>query len=271
MKNLIYIVLSCLFIVSCEEVIDLELPTAKPKLVIDASINWFKGTTGNEQKIKLTLTAPYFNSDIPPANNATVTIIDTNNNTFNFVEEGNTGIYKNNTFLPVLNNTYTLSIIYNNESYIATETLTPVSSIESIEQKNNGGFSGKDIEIKAFYTDPANQKNFYLFEFTNNTPPLSSLSVYKDEFTNGNKIFAFYSEKDLESDNILTIKNYGVSKRYYEFMFILIQQSENKRGNPFETQPATLRGNCVNKTSPDNFPLGYFRVSEADAFIYTLE
>ncbi|MFD0778445.1 hypothetical protein ACFQZF_08170 [Flavobacterium myungsuense] len=50
-----YIYLSCLIIFasffnSCEDVVNVDLNAAPPKLVIDASINWEKGTSGNLQK-----------------------------------------------------------------------------------------------------------------------------------------------------------------------------------------------------------------------------
>jgi hypothetical protein len=32
-----------------------------------------------------------------------------------------------------------------------------------VEQNNEGGFTGEDIELKAFYTDPANIENYYFF------------------------------------------------------------------------------------------------------------
>ena len=84
MKKLIYIVILIFFTVSCEDVIDVNVPTESPRLVIDASINWFKGSLGNEQQIKLTLTAPYFENSVPPANGAQIEISDTNNNIFVF-------------------------------------------------------------------------------------------------------------------------------------------------------------------------------------------
>ena len=61
---------------SCEDVVDIDLNSSEPKLVIEASINWEKGTIGNEQEIKLTLTTPYYDSHIPPANGAIVSIVD---------------------------------------------------------------------------------------------------------------------------------------------------------------------------------------------------
>ena len=73
------------FINSCEDVIDIDVPSSEPKLVIDASINWFKGTSGNLQEIKLTLSAPYFDNEIPLVNGAEIIITDTHNNTFQFL------------------------------------------------------------------------------------------------------------------------------------------------------------------------------------------
>ncbi|WP_299365868.1 DUF4249 domain-containing protein [Winogradskyella sp.] len=271
MKRLFAIVLFVSFFTNCEDVIDVDLNTAEPRLVIDASINWFKNTAGNEQNIRLSLTAPFFDETVPPANGATVQITDSNNNSYDFVEDGLTGIYRNNSFVPIIDETYTLTVVYEGETYSGTETLKSVVPIDFVEQENEGGFSGEDIELKAFYTDPANVENYYFFEFISDVAVVPSLDVYEDRFTDGNQIFGFYTEEDLESGDIVTIRNYGISERFYEFMFILLQQGGEDDGGPFETQPATVRGNCINTTNPDNFPFGYFRLSEVDEFIYTVE
>ena len=255
----------------CEDVIDVDLNEAQPRLVIEASINWFKNTPGNEQSVKLSLSSPFFDDNVAPANDATVVITDENNNTFTFTENNETGVYTNNSFIPVIDRTYTLTINYNNEIYTATETLKSVVSIDYIEQNNDGGFTGEDIELKAYYTDPANQENYYFFEFISDIPVVPTLEVYDDEFTDGNQIFGYYTEEDLEAGDVVTIRNYGISERFYEFMFILLQQSSDEGGGPFETQPATVRGNCINETNPDNFPFGYFRLSEVDELIYTVQ
>lgn len=271
MKKLILITAIFSLFYNCEDVIDVDLNEAEPRLVIEASINWFKNTPGNEQSIKLSLSAPFFDDLIPPANGAIIQITDSNNNEFNFIEEGTTGVYRNNNFIPVVDETYTLIINYNGEQYSATETLKSVVPIDYIEQNNEGGFTGEDIELKAYYTDPVLTENYYFFEFISDIPVIPTLEVYDDEFTDGNQIFGFYTEEDLESGDVVTIRNYGVSERFYEFMFILLQQGSDESGGPFETQPATVRGNCINETNPDNYPFGYFRLSEVDEVIYTVE
>ncbi len=256
---------------SCEKVIDLEVPNSQERLVIEASINWFDGTDGNEQKVILTKTAQFFDNQISPATNANVSITDSNNNTVNFIDVGNNGVYKTTNFSPILNETYTLSILYNNEQYTATETLLSVTPIDFIEQENGGGFSGEEVELKAYYTDPANELNHYFFEFFAPTTPLPSLRVYKDEFIDGNQIFAFYRDEDLEQNDEVIINNYGVSQAYYDYMDLLLQQVSDSGGGPFQAQPATVRGNCINTTSPNNYPLGYFRLSQAFTTTYTVE
>lgn len=271
MKRIVTLLLFFGVFTNCEDVVDVDLNTAEPRLVIDASINWFKNTSGNEQSIRLSLTAPFFDESVPPANNAVVVVTDSNNNSFNFIEDGQSGVYRNNNFIPVIDESYTLTIVYNGETYEATETLKSVVPIDFIEQNNEGGFSGEDIELKAFYTDPENIENYYFFEFISDIAIIPTLEVYEDRFTDGNQIFGFYTEEDLEVNDIVTIRNYGVSDQFYDYMFILLQQGSEDGGGPFETQPATVRGNCINTTNPENFPFGYFRLSEADEVIYTIQ
>ena len=56
MKKLITILLllTAFVFTSCEEVINVNVDTAPPRLAVEAAINWQKGTAGNEQIIKLT-------------------------------------------------------------------------------------------------------------------------------------------------------------------------------------------------------------------------
>lgn len=257
--------------ISCEDVIDVDLPQSEPKLIIDASINWYKGTSGNTQAIRLSLSAPYFNKNVPPANGALVKITNSQNDEFIFIEDGSTGIYRNNNFNPVIDGTYLLTIDYNGEIYIGVETLKSVSPIIRVEQSKSGGFLGEDYEIKAYTKDPLDEENYYLVEFSNDIPTLPILEVFNDEFVNGNEIFAYFSEEDLEAGNEIKVRTYGTSEHFYEFMFILLQQTSQEGGGPFETQPATVRGNCINTTNKENYPLGYFRLSEVDEFTYIIQ
>jgi hypothetical protein len=118
-------------------------------------MNWIKGTSGTDQEIKLSLSSPFFEEGVIPASGANVTVADTNGNIFDFTEVGTTGIYRTTAFIASIGETYQLRVSYENEVYTAEETLLSVAPIDFIEQENDGGLSGDEIEIKAFYTDPA--------------------------------------------------------------------------------------------------------------------
>jgi len=265
-KKIIIIVIMTFICTSCEDVIDVDLETSEPRLVVEASINWIKNTAGNTQQIKLTKTTSYFDTSVLPVNGATVTITDDDNNTFLFTEREATGIYETQNFIPVLNKRYYLTIEYEGETYTGNEVLVPVVEIEDAEQGIAPGFSEDEIEIKAYFTDPADTENYYLYSFEVSNK--YTLDVYKDEFFNGNRIFAYYSNDELEPNDEVIIHGYGISERYYNYMFTLLSQTSDQGGGPFETQPATVRGNIVNETNSENFAFGYFRLSEVDEFIY---
>ena len=271
MKNLKYIVLLTIafLAVSCEDVVDIDLKTAEPKLVIDAPILWQKGTAGNEQMIKLTTTGDYYATTVPPASGATVFITDSNNNVFNFIENMQTGEYFCDNFIPVLNTDYELTVVYKNETYSAKETLKPAPSIDRIEQKNDGGFSGDEIEIKIFYTDDGATEDYYLSRYKTNFTAIPLYGWISDEFFQGNQIFGFYSHEDLKSGDTLDYSLLGISKTYYNYMNVL--GGIVGGGGPFQTPPATLRGNVINTTNFNNYALGYFNLSEMDSTRYIVE
>ena len=102
-SHLLILFLSLLFLSSCEEVVQLDLPTAAPRIVIEASINWQKGTTGNFQKIKLTTTTGFYNTVIPTVSGATVIVKNSSNVNFIFTELTGTGEYVCTNFVPKLN------------------------------------------------------------------------------------------------------------------------------------------------------------------------
>ncbi len=269
MKNLkiTLLLLMILGIYSCEEVVDVKLEESEPRLVVEASILWKKETTGNFQIIRLTTTAPFFEDSTPPAEEAEVTVRSENGDLYIF-EELEPGFYINDFFQPELNESYSLQIIYKDEIYIATESLIPVSSLEYVEQSTGGGFGGGDIELRAYYFDPPDVENYYFFRFLYED---LSIQISEDEFTDGNLTFAYFSNEDLVPGEEVAFEIQGISKRFYEYMFILRSQAGTNGGGPFQTQPTTVRGNIINTTNPDNFAFGYFRLSETDFLEYTIQ
>lgn len=260
-----------LFLTGCEDTIHVDLDTAAPKLVIDASIDWTKNTPGNEQKIKLSTTTDYYNSEFPTVSGATITVTNSANIVFPFIEKLGTGEYICSNFIPEIGETYTLKIIVNGETYTASETLVNVPKIEDqIDQNNKGGMAGDEVEITYYYQDNGAQNNYYLSSIITQHVAFPIYEAEDDENKQGNLIPAYYSNKDFKPGDLVNIKLYGMSKRYYEYYNKLITASGND-GNPFQTTPTAVRGNIVNQTNSKNFAYGYFKLSEVDSKDYTVQ
>ncbi len=280
MKYSIFKILSIVLIcASCTDVVDVDVPEAPPRLVVEASIDWEKNTLGNQQSILLSTSTPYFdNLSNNSVTDASVKITNnTSNEEFEFTHQGN-GIYGTSSFVPVLNQSYTLEINYQGETYIAEETMTPVVDIDEISQAREGGFDDEALEVDIYFNDPGNEENFYLFRFEEEGDLLPELLAIPDEFTDGNRMKVFFEkeededigQEEFEPGDIAFIEFYGISKQYFNYIDLLIEQYENAE-NPFGTVPATLKGNCVNPSNPENYAFGYFRLNEVNRVTYVFQ
>ncbi|WP_152287936.1 DUF4249 domain-containing protein [Flavicella marina] len=265
----IYIFITILLFTSCEDVIDLPLEEGPKRLVIDANINWQKGTSGANQKIRLTETAGFYDLTVPVATGATVTVTSGAGTVFPFTEEGNTGIYSTTTFLPEIEETYTLSVNYNGETFTAEETLKSVSEIVSIEQSIQPIFGTDLIKVEFFFQDPEGEENYYINQFNYPGFLIDTYGARSDEFTDGQLNSVFIQDEDLVPGQKLTLYFYGGSKTYFNYFNLLLDQIE--AGGPFATPPAEVKGNGINITNPDKKPLGYFRLSEMVVEEYVIQ
>jgi hypothetical protein len=273
MKKLhtIIIFFSLLLFTSCEEVVQLDLPTAAPRIVIEASINWQKGTSGALQKIKLTTTTGFYNTSIPVVSGASVIVKNSLNTSFTFNEIGSTGEYVCTDFIPVINERYTLTVVSNNQTYSATETLKSVAPITEIIQDDKGGFTGDNIEIKTYFNDPPNENNYYLYNYNYSSQVLQNFYVDEDVFYQGNRFFSVSLSDKVKKDDKIIVTHSGISKAYYNYLSVLLSIANNGGGSPFQSPPATVRGNIINTTNTANYPLGYFSLSETDRREYTVQ
>ncbi|MCK0192087.1 DUF4249 domain-containing protein [Arenibacter sp. F20364] len=263
---------------SCTDVIDLEVQTAPTRLTIEASLDWEKGTSGNEQTIKLSTSTPYYdNTTVTAVSGAAVKVTNNTDGSEFVFEDMNNGEYTTSSFVPVIGQSYTLQVLYKGETYTATETLMSVVDISELSQSREDGFDDEIMEINIAFMDPESEENYYLIKLKERGDLLVELFDVEDEFANGNEITLFYEKqedkdtntKEFETGDIVDVELLGISKAYYDYIGILI--SQNEPSGPFGTTPVALRGNCVNLTKPDNYAFGYFRLTEVVKKSYTFE
>lgn len=273
------ILILALILASCSDVIDVPVQTAPTRLVIEASVDWEKGTAGNEQMIRLsTSTAFYDTTSNTAVTGATVMISnDKSGDTFLFVDQNN-GKYATSEFVPVLGQSYTLEVVHNGETYTAQETLISVTDITGLYQDLKDGFDDEELELHVEFTDPENEENFYLFRFKRQGDLLPQFEVGNDKFINGKEVDWWYEileDEDtdkidvLQPGDVVSIEMYGISSAYNDYMEILIEQIGGV--GFFEATPVAVKGNCINLTNPKNFAYGYFRLTQLNKASYTVE
>ncbi len=271
MKRIALLLFSIFLFFGCEDVIEIEVPSSKSKLVIDAFFEVFynQNPITSNTVVKLRKSTDYFEEKIPIVTDATVFVKDlTNNIDIIFTDDNLDGNFEPVTaFIPQESIEYELNVFYGDEVYKGTANKILTSGFSEVFQGDATLFTGEEVEIKVTIIDDINTENYYLFDFSNNL-----YSAREDRFFNGSRYnFSFFYQKDeIELPSNVTLKMSGISKDYLTYFRVLSEQSGQRSGGPFQTIPSSLLGNIVNTTNFDNFPLGYFHISETDTYNLSL-
>ena len=262
MKKL-FLFFSFVFLMGCEDAIDLELPAAEDRIVIDATL-WrpIDGTSGMLE-VLLSKTTDFYATEVPAVGGAQVQLVTpTSLMTANEQAPGRY-LIENVSVEEDIN--YTLRVVVDGISYIASESLVLSTPIDAITQGENTLFSGEETEVVVQFTDRPEEGNYYLMDFGYN-----NLFVTRDKFYNGNQLtFSFFYDKFFPKETPTPIHLMAVDKDFYTYMQILVSHAGQDGGGPFATAKSTLRGNIQNTSDSDSYPLGYFRVVERDTYIFT--
>ena len=257
-----YVFLSFLFL-SCEDVIELDLPTTNSILIIDANINLFNSQTPQVVSggVRLTRSTDFYDTEVPLVTNAQVSIKNLNTGyEFSLPYSGKNGWYTINDLAFFADPTafYELKIVHENEVYIGVSEIHEVSPIDKLVQGNRTLFNGDEIEVEICFSDNAAKVNYYLYDLG-----FDQFQPIQDQFFQGsNFTFSnFYKPEDLSVGDTLVVKGFGISKQYFNYMELLLSQTGNS-GGPFGNVAATARANITNTTNPSDFPLGYFIISQ---------
>ena len=248
---------------NCEKVVEIDVPSIEPKLIIDASfeILFDEAPVTANTVVKLKLSADYFEETIPTVSNAIVFLTNVmDNSIINFVDANLSGNFRPlASFIPQDNIEYELTVIYKNQTYKGRASKVKSTPFQSATQGDETLFSGEETEVKVAFKDSEDAKNYYLFNFTNNL-----FLALEDRFFNGTdyNFSFFYQEDEIELPTTVMLSMSGITKDYFTYFRILQNQSATAGGGPFQSVPSSLLGNIINTTNEANFPLGYFHISE---------
>lgn len=287
MRRILALLLLAGVITACEDVIEVEVPSEAPRLVIDAIIRVDTSQAFIQPEIRVTQTASFFDAVQPVSNITQMTLAALNENgtgqEFMVLEETEpgSGIYRDPEPFPVdtlLSGPLILQIEHEDRLYFARTEFVPSVEINRFEQGDDILFSEDDTEVIVEITDSPEQENFYVFDFG-----FSEFLTVQDQFFNGQTFeFSYFYEEELDTGQQLEVSILGADQGFFDYMTLLIEQTQND-GGVFETPVATVRGNIFdvtdldndqvvdNVSQPDVFPLGYFAVVQEFKATLTLE
>lgn len=296
MKKLTGIFLIIGILLSCEDVIEVELPPDVPKINIDALFRVDIDEEFIPVEVKVTLTNN-FEEEIPVTNVEPISIIMEFLDEFDYITatgfsnlaqvvEGS-GIY-----VPDPNSSrderiptnildfkirFWLSLRHEGRFYLARTRYVPTTPIESITQGEGTLFNEDETEVIVTFTDNPDRDDYYVFDFD-----FTEYLVTEDTFYKGQEFqFSYYYDRTFEPGTEIEISIMGADETFYSYMDQLIEQRDLQ--GPFQTPVATVRGNVFDATDIDNrdlfdnverpgvFPLGYFAIVQEYKSSITIE
>ena len=292
MKRYLLLLLTITSFISCEDVIDIELPENETRLIVNGVIRVDESQEYLPIEIMVSESSSFFDENtIASLKSATIYYGTPREDAPEILEGG--GIsnlaeveagsgkwvpdpsFDSNQRIRVSSinegDVFQLILETEEERYFATTTYVKSVPIDSLVQGDETLFSGDETEVIVTFTDPNDSDDFYLLDLD-----FGEFLVTEDEFYQGQTfVFSYFYDNDLELDtsSVVDISLLGVDESFYNYMNQIIVQSGGDQG-PFQTPAATVRGNIINITGidnnevfdnverSDNFALGYFAIIE---------
>ena len=244
------IVSSIVLFYSCQDVIDIELDSIEPKLVIDGAVTDHNDTL----TIQLSKTVDYFEPGIyPTVSGAIITVSDNLGNTSQLYET-----YQGNyveKLKGIEGNEYSLKVEVEGEEYTAVVEMPHKVEIDSISYEPTPAymeFSGGYL-INCHLYDPEGIENYYrlkVAELSSLAEPDKVLYVYDDAFVDGNEITMQWTEEQFFPQDTVVVELQTLAESTYDYYRTLSTLYEGGMiGNANPANPIT---------NISNNALGYF-------------
>lgn len=210
MRKILYIILLSVLFYSCEEVVDVDMPTIPPRLVIDAQLTQVEyGDIFGGCRVVLTHTQDFNKAfSFTPISEAKVTLYDTKARVLEEMHYDSSAEMFLARMRILRGREYRITVEHENEMYEATETIpnvVPVDSMYFMKIKMTEDEDAMMIPVLVF-KDPADERNYYGGELYINDKRMKIVNCYDDEYKNGLMIESMYSfDKSDNNDDGLKI------------------------------------------------------------------
>lgn len=218
MNKYIAIIISSLLLVSCEDIIDLDLKTAESKLVIEGNIYNHSGP----YTVRLSKTVGFNEPSIYPTVSGALVIIADNHGIIDTLTETSAGIYKTSKIEGIIGYTYYLTVVAEGNEHLAQSTMHQSVEIDSLYFKEFSFGPVKGTQLNINFMDPQGSDNYYhLISYINGSRYSSSI-VSPDIFNDGESIEIPFLVFEDDSDDLvlgdnITVELQSVDENVYDY------------------------------------------------------
>jgi hypothetical protein len=243
---------------ACEEVIDPDLSTAPPLIVIDGSIS----DQAEAHTVRVSRTVAFDQPNtFSGVRGARVTVYSSNNQTFSFSALAD-GIYRSQRFRGIPGVRYTLEVVSGGKTYKASSVMPSPVKIDSLTFKKLSFFGNSSIYPSVYYKDPAGVQNQYRFIVRINGT-IKADQVTEDRFSNGNATSDLITFEDgVKAGDKIDLEVQCIDRNVFKYYFAMSQIGGN--GGP-PVAPSNPESNL------DNGALGIFSANTRAAYTITLK
>lgn len=249
MKKIIYIIIFPMLFASCEKVIDIDLNSADPQIVIEGTITDQSGP----YTVKISQTTDYFNPEKSPTiSYAIVNITDSEGN-FETLLETEPGIYQTSTMQGVIGRTYELYVNIDNEEYKATSYLPFVTNIDSLSYDKSPSIMGNNdgnYLVTCYFHDYENIENYYRIKLYKNSELSENFDLIDDQLQDGKFINYGRLRDEIVLNDTIVVELMNIDEDLYDYYNTL--SSILNDGGMSSATPANPNSNISNGA------LGYF-------------
>jgi hypothetical protein len=229
---------------SCEKVINVDLKSAAPKIVIEGIVD----NSGKPAKVIISKSVAFsVGNTYPAVTGATVKITDNTNNVFTLTETA-PGIYTNAPLLGVVGKTYSLYVLAEGKTYTAISKMQRTVPLDTLIQESISLGTETQKIVDAYYTDPVGFGDNSQIVQTINGKNDKSVHVADDSFSDGSSapFQIFGSTTKLKAGDVVNVELRFIDKNVYRYFKGIADLQD---GNTVPADPTTnISGN----------PLGYF-------------
>lgn len=248
---------------SCEDVIELDLASTEPRLVIESTLD----VTSQNAQVIITRSNDFYDDAIQEkVSGAKVTLTSSSGKAY-VLSETTTSDYLYENIDAEPGESFTLKVEVEGQVHQATAKVPHPASLNEIEKLEGGAnpFGGEDegsIMLAAIWEDPAGIENFYRIRtYVNDEFQSNTYTVLTDDFRGDGSLQNVFIQQQFTENTTVEVELLSTDERYYDYFF----------------QVSSIVGEGFNSSTPynptssfDTDALGYFGIYHSSVLTINL-